>query len=152
MKCIAHSFRTLSLLVSAAGLVGCGSEKIEADVTYLSNGSASTTAQGTYVEIIFAPDPSVEMGQEFPLRIDERSVLFSPNDRDYLTLSPGVHLSGQADELVSSSHIFELVDSQGKSRLTTAPLDLTPGRANQLVVYGNKDKLDYMFLDRKSVV
>ena len=145
MKRTAHSFRALALLVSAAGLVGCGSEKIEADVTYLSNSNTSTTSPGTYLEIIFAPDPSVEMGQELPLRIDGRPVLFSPSDRDYLTLSPGVELSGQADELVSTSHIFELVDSQGKSRLTTTPLELTPGRANQLVVYGSKDKLDYMF-------
>ena len=145
MKTTAHSFLSLSLLASAYGLVGCGSEKIDADFAYLSNGHTSTTAPGTHLEIIFAPDPSVEMGQEFPLRIDGRPVLFSPGDRRTLTLSPGVQLSGQADELVASSHIFQVVDSQGKSRLTTAPLDLTPGRANQLVVYGNKDKLDYMF-------
>ena len=137
--------RFLSLWVAAAGFVGCGSERIDANISYLSDGNAPASAKGTWLEIIFGPDSSFADGRELRVRIDGHWMLISPEEPSYVTIPPNIEFGRMADNLVSAAHIYQLVDPDGRVLLTTAPLDLSAGRANQIVVYGNSDKLDYYF-------
>lgn len=145
MKRTTQTIRALTLLASAVGLFGCGSERIDANVTYLADGNAPAAAKGTWLEIMFAPDSSLRPGPEVRIRVDGQWLLFSAEQPSYVTLLPVGEYGQQADNLALASHIFQLVDPDGRVRLTTAPIDLTPGRANQLVVFGSQDKLDYLF-------
>ena len=119
MKRTAHTIPALALVFSAAS--GCGSEKIDADVTYLSDSSAPTAASGTWLEIMFSPDASVDASQEFRLRMDGHWVLVAPDDSEYVELHATGEFGKAADNLAFAAHMF------------------------QSVVYGSKDKLEYSF-------
>jgi hypothetical protein len=148
MKRTAQSIHARLLLFGTVGLLGCGSEKIDADITYLSTSDASAAAHDTWLEIIFAPDLTTTLNNalgSIRLRIDGRWVLNSPEDPQYLTLLSWGGYYRPADNLISAPHVFEFVDSHGEVRLSTEALELSPDRANQLFVYGDKDSLAYAF-------
>lgn len=146
MKCTTKSTLVFALLVSAASLLACGTERIDANATYLRVDGTSDAATVASLDLIWAPDASMRSDQRFRVRIDGRWLLESPDNPDYVTFDNWqVEYSGISTGLALAAHTFQFVDHSGAVRLTTEPLPFTNGRASQLVVYGSPDKLEYMF-------
>lgn len=143
MKDTRYAISTLGVLTALA-LFGCGSEKIEANVVYLGEIGTATPSNDTWLEIIFAPDSSFTK-RELRIRVDGAWLLTSPEDPWFVTLEPEGSYGPRVDNLAFSSHVFEVVEADGDVRVRTSPLNLTAGRNNQLVIYGNGDQLDYVF-------
>jgi hypothetical protein len=139
---------TIGLSPLLAGLIGCGTEKIEANVLFLSNGGVAAAELDTYFTVVFAPNNTtpVEDGTQYHMRIDGQWVLESRENPVYLPLQPMTATNWPADNLAPGDHALEVVDPSGKVVLVTAPLALTPQRGNQILVYGNRDQLQYRFL------
>lgn len=143
-----RAFLTMALVPLFAGLIGCGTEQVDADVLFLSTGKAASPTPRTYLDVVFAPDDTTPVAHdaEYHVRIDGQWVLISPEDPTYVPVLPRTQMERTADGVAPGAHTYQLVDPSGKVVLTTAPLALTPGRGNQIVVYGGADQLQYQFL------
>ncbi len=131
-------------IVMGLALFGCGSEKIETNVTYLSELGTATPANDTWLEIIFAPDASFTR-RELYIQVDGQWLLNSPGDPSFVTLEPEGSYGRRVDQLAFSPHVLQVVEKSGEARVTTASLTLTPGRNNLLVIYGSDESFDHVF-------
>lgn len=136
-----HTNATLALLL---GVAACGTEQVEPDVMFLSDGSSPAGTQ-TYLEIIFAPNAAVPRGTEYRLRVDGRWALESTENPVQVMVFTDASVMRYGDALAATPRTIELVAPSGKGALTTAPLTLSRGVGNQLVVYGDGSALRYHF-------
>lgn len=137
----------LALPLSLGGAASCGTETVEPDVLFLTDSNAPAATAETWLDVIFQPNTSVADGAQYSVRVDGRRVLMSPEDPTPWRVNPGVHASKRSDNLAGGHHVVELLTPSGQVALTTSPLTFTPGRGNQIVVYGNASALRYDFFD-----
>jgi hypothetical protein len=143
MKRTSHALANL-LLMAAATTAGCGTEKIETDVAYLTDGNAATTTSEAWATFVFAPDSSFKL-RRLSIRVDGKWLLTSPDDPRPVTVEPEGNYGRRVDALVGAPHILQLIGDDGDVLLTTSAVQFTAGRNNQVIFYGGKDDLDYYF-------
>jgi hypothetical protein len=136
----------------SATTAGCGTEKVEPDVVFLSDSNAAMATGETWLEVVFQPKSSVPEGTLYGMRIDGKRVLMSPEDPTPWGVNPRTHAGKRADNLAGGAHIVELLTPRGQVALTTSPIRFTPGRGNQIVVYGDASDLRYYFFDNPAEV
>jgi hypothetical protein len=145
--------RALSpLFIVSAGAAGCGTETVEPDVFFLSESNATLATGETWLEVVFQPRTPLPDGTLYAVRIDGKRVLMSPEDPTPWAVNPGCHAGKRADNLAGGAHVVELLAPKGQVALTTSLIKLTPGRGNQIVVYGDASDLHYYFFDNPAEV
>ena len=82
----------------------------------------------------------------YTLKIDGSTAISLTGGRlvPFQIRAAGLYLDG--GWIPAGSHVFELVDTDGRTALSTPPYDIQPGRTNHLVVFGHRAALEHRLL------